>query len=380
MNLIEFIKRIFRKQPKMIEEKSTIIEEKKPILEGEKTLIVEDNPINRNQHIITPKEKRKEFLKENKAKEKIVSKGLDFAIDQYLNALIYQMQKGEEINSYRALTGLGGLDNKDAGHNFQNQNALINQIENNERLVLGRQPEDINKPAGFYHVITKGWEEPEEEMVKLYINAKRKNISLLSAELINELGEEDYYFKFIADENIAKTPRQEAIVIYTDEVKAQKILQALERIKSKNEKLFEGSEQGNPFMKRTLGNSVCYVPEVEEGKYIAEDGTESEIIPSYNNLLATTLYDSFINSMIRQSNKNINLRKRLANEKYVEGYLDSYAKMDDKQKYELRQEMKKSLKMAQMRNPKLDIIEMDTVNLQENPNRQDKNNDYTQTL
>ena len=54
--------------------------------------------------------------------------------------------------------------------------------------------------------------------------------------------------------------------------------------------------------------------------------------------------------------------------------------MDDKQKYELRQEMKKSLKMAQMRNPKLDIIEMDTVNLQENPNRQDRNNDYTQTL
>ena len=133
-------------------------------------------------------------------------------------------------------------------------------------------------------------------------------------------------------------------------------------------------------MKRTLGNSVCYVPEVDEGKYIAEDGTESKIIPSYNNLLATTLYDSFINSMIRQSNKNINLRKRLANEKYVEGYLDSYAKMDDKQKYELRQEMKKSLKMAQMRNPKLDIIEMDTVNLQENPNRQDRNNDYTQTL
>ena len=376
MKFIEFIKRIFRKQPKMIEEKSTITED----WEQDKTLIVEDNSIKEDTHIKTTREKREEFLKENKPKEKVVSKGLDFAIDQYLNALIYQMQNGKEINSYRALTGLGGLDNKDAGHNFQNQNALINQIQNNERLILSRQPKDINKPAGFYHVMTKGWEEPEEEMVKLYINAKRKNISLLSAELINELGEEDYYFKFIADENIAKTARQEAIVVYTDQVKAQKILQALERIKNRNGKLFEGSEQGNPFMKRTLGNSGCYVPEVDEEKYIAEDGTENKIIPSYNNLLATTLYDSFINSMIRQSNKNINLRKRLANEKYVEGYLDSYAKMDDKQKYELRQEMKKSLKMAQMRNPKLDIIEMDTVNLQENPNRQDRNNDYTQTL
>lgn len=379
MKFIEFIKRIFRKQPKMIEEKSTMTEEEKSILGGEKTLIVEDNPINKNQDIRTTREKREEFLKENRPKEKIVSKGLDFAIDQYLNALMYQMQNGEEINSYRVLTGLGGLDNKDSGHNFQNQNALINQIENNERLVLGRQPEDINEPAGFYHVMTKGWEEPEE-MVKLYINAKRKNISLLSAELINELGKEDYYFKFIADENIAKTARQEAIVVYTDQVKAQKILQALERIKNRNGKLFEGSEQGNPFMKRTLGNSVCYVPEVDDEKYIAEDGTENKITPSYNNLLATALYDSFINSMIRESGKNINLRKRLANAKHVEEYLDSYAKMDDKQKYELRQEMKKSLKMAQIRNPKLDIIEMDTIKVQENANRQDKNNDYAQTL
>lgn len=368
MKFIEFIKRIFRKQPKMIEEKSTITED----WEQDKTLIVEDNSIKEDTHIKTTREKREEFLKENKPKEKIVSKGLDFAIYQYLNALIYQMQNGKEINSYRALTGLGGLDNKDAGHNFQNQNALINQIENNERLVLGRQPEDINEPAGFYHVMTKGWEEPEEEMVKLYINAKRKNISLLSAELINELGEEDYYFKFIADENIAKTARQEAIVVYTDQVKAQKILQALERIKNRNGKLFEGSEQGNPFMKRTLGNSVCYVPEVDEEKYIAEDGTENKIIPSYNNLLATTLYDSFISSMIRESNKNINLRKRLANAKYVEEYLDSYDKMDDRQKYELRQEMKKSLKMAQIRNPNLDIIEMDTIKLQEKDDKQEQ--------
>lgn len=368
MKLIEFIKRIFRKQPKMIEEKSTITED----WEQDKTLIVEDNSIKEDAHIKTTREKREEFLKENKPKEKVVSKGLDFAIAQYLNALIYQMQNGKEINSYRALTGLGGLDNKDAGHNFQNQNALINQIENNKRLVLGRQPEDINEPAGFYHVMTKGWEEAEEEMVKLYINAKRKNISLLSAELINELGEEDYYFKFIADENIAKVARQEAIVVYTDQVKAQKILQALERIKNRNGKLFEGSEQGNPFMKRTLGNSVCYVPEVDEEKYIAEDGTENKIIPSYNNLLATTLYDSFINSMIRESDKNINLRKRLANAKYVEEYLDSYNKMDDRQKYELRQEMKKSLKMAQIRNPNLDIIEMDTIKLQEKDDKQEQ--------
>lgn len=36
--------------------------------------------------------------------------------------------------------------------------------------------------------------------------------------------------------------------------------------------------------------------------------------------------------------------------------------------------------MAQIRNPKLDIIEMDTIKVQENANRQDKNNDYAQTL
>ena len=64
--------------------------------------------------------------------------------------------------------------------------------------------------------MTEDWKEPEDGIIKLYINARRKNISLLSAELINELGEEDYYFKFIADENIAKRARQETIVVYTD--------------------------------------------------------------------------------------------------------------------------------------------------------------------
>lgn len=346
MDIIKYIKNMF----------SSVFGKKTKMLEAKTTSQDENNGFKKNTS------KRKEFIENNR--EEINPKGLNFAINQYLNSLIYQLQNEGRVNSYNALVSLGGISSKEPGKNLETQNELINRIENNKHFQLIRQPGDKDKPTNFFHIKANNYKVPQEA-IRLYINTERKNVAQLSTELINELGtDEQYYFKFISDEYISKKPRSETLVVYTDHLQINKMLQTLEHIKEKNPQFFEKRKIGNPFMKKYLDGCVLVAPEVNSKEYITEDN-KRKTAKSYNKLLSYALQDSFINAMHMRAEKSRRLKKEIANNEFLEEYLGTYIEMDDEQKYMLVEDMKKELKKAQERNPDLDIAGIEDVEVNE---------------
>ena len=85
MDIIKYIKNMF----------SSVFGKKTKMLEAKTTSQDENSEIKKNIS------KRKEFIENNR--EEINPKGLNFAINQYLNSLIYQLQNEGRVNSYNAL-------------------------------------------------------------------------------------------------------------------------------------------------------------------------------------------------------------------------------------------------------------------------------------
>ena len=346
MDIIKYIKNMF----------SSVFGKKTKMLEAKTTSQDENSEIKKNIS------KRKEFIENNR--EEINPKGLNFAINQYLNSLIYQLQNNGKVNSYNALVSLGGISSKEPGQNLEKQNELINRIENNKHFQLIRQPRDKDKPTNFFHINANNYK-VQKEGIRLYINTEREHIAQLSTELINELGtDEKYYFKFISDEYISEKPRSETLVIYTDHLQVNKMLQTLEHIKEKNPKIFEKSKIGNPFMKKYLDGCVAVTPLESSREYITQNNRKITA-ESYNDLLSCALQDSFVHGMYRIADKDKKLKEKMKSNKYLKEYLETYIEINDEQKYMLVEDMKKELKKAQERNPDLDIAGIEDVEVNE---------------
>lgn len=236
---------------------------------------------------------------------------LEFAIEQYLASLSYQTQNGEFYSPYNALVALCSIDNSVAGNNARNETELLKRIEKDKKSFVFSQS-NLNGDV-FYRHISHGSHKSKDEY-RLYINCKRENIAALARKFIDELGDSEYYFKFCADEHANKKRRSEQFVFYlgSDEIEMNNILQAIERTRQKNPKLFEASRNVNPFM-RKLTDYIGYAPEVE-GKFVNLHGQTIPISESYNTLLSEALDDAFYHSVKEVVARDLELSKKVKGE------------------------------------------------------------------
>ena len=86
-------------------------------------------------------------------------------------ALLYRRKNNDNINSYGALTDLGGLqDQKNPGKNPENEKIVLNKIRRDRRYSIQEQKSG-NGGVDFYHIL-KG--KHEKTVNRLYLNCKRE--------------------------------------------------------------------------------------------------------------------------------------------------------------------------------------------------------------
>ena len=219
---------------------------------------------------------------------------VEFAIEQYLFGLVEQQELGMWYSPYKALTALCSMDNSNGGRNAKNEENLMKKINQRNDIVVINQPSSSGGTC-FKHVAHGRLSGKED--YRLYINCKRENIAALADRFIEEFGDSAYYFKFCTDEHAAEIRRSEQFVFYVENEPGQvnEILQKIEKTKQKYPKLFEASQNMNPFMKN-LSGFIGYAPDVE-GIYKNLKGEKIPISHSYNSLLSTALEDSFLHSV-----------------------------------------------------------------------------------
>lgn len=194
------------------------------------------------------------------------------------------------------------------------------------------------------------------------MNCKQENVALLADKLATEFGDSKYYFKFGAAES--KSRRSEQFVFYlhdkTDTGEFSRIINTIEKVKSENPRLLDGSENINPFMKE-YGGYIAYAPEVKDPNFVGLDGKKREIDASYNTLLSEALNDSSILAMQKLCATKQDLAMRVQGIKIddISGFLATGAVNDVLQNPEYLKEfiedVKKSLTQLSMSNPQLDI-------------------------
>lgn len=103
------------------------------------------------------------------------------AIEQYLMALLYRRKNNDNINSYGALTDLGGLqDQKNPGKNPENEKIVLNKIRRDRRYSIKEQKSG-NGEVDFYHIF-KG--KHGKTVNRLYLNCKRENVAVLNGNIM----------------------------------------------------------------------------------------------------------------------------------------------------------------------------------------------------
>lgn len=282
---------------------------------------------------------------------------LDWAIEQYMSSLILQQNLYNKVYPYSALIQLGGMKNLTTGNNEQNQKELLDNIKKGKYgndVQIKEQRDKNDKNVEFYHICNNGmWSEGKD--YRIYLNCKKENVAMLASKLAEELKNQDYYFKFNSNE--VNSERSEQFVFYIDDDDdLNNKMMAINKIKQENPKLFEGSNNLNPFLK-TVDGYIGYAPEIHKGEYNALDGSSKKVAKSYNSLLSEALEDSFVSSMKSLAKKELNIDiseyidlNQIASSKLLDTIYD-----DNNLKAKFIESVKQNLKLASERNPELDI-------------------------
>lgn len=259
----------------------------------EKTIATADNQVT-----IAPKTEKQDPFHKVEIKETYPFKGtVDFAIEQFIAAMQYKYEQGNNVSAYSALISLSSLDNTFEGNNASNQAAFLNNVRSRvySKNMNESVQSDRNGTPAFYHFYTKPLIKHDS---RVYLNCKQENVALLADKLATNLGDSKYYFKFGAAET--KSRRSEQFVFYIDDSKDTgeftRVINCIEKVKKENPELLEGSENVNPFMK-TYNGYIAYAPEVKDPNYVGLDGRQKQIDPSYNTLLSEALNESTVDAL-----------------------------------------------------------------------------------
>lgn len=355
MNIIELIKNFFKPKKMFLPE---------PTQKEEKTQNGFYAPAeDKKEHNISAnfyENKRNHFTKQLSPKTKIAPyNSFEHAIEQYLQSLSYLYDKQHIVNSYKALTSLEAYSNQKPGDNKKVEENLINILKHNPNYNSDfkvMEQKSSNGNVGFYHIQSKNYSyQYSKDSIRLYINIQRENISKFSSQLIKQLRGEDFYFKFVSDNQLDENDRSESIVIYTDTNHLEKIVQAINIIQQENPELTRNSIGVNPFMKK-INNFTGYAPDVD-GTYINENNEIFNTSPSFNTLLSHVLEDSYVSVAKELIAKDKELTLLTNGEIYdnSEPYVQLYPLISKKYNAQLIENMKYKLQKAKIRNDRLDI-------------------------
>ena len=304
---------------------------------------------------------------------------LEAAIEQYVSAVGYYSQQNKNVSSYNVLTSLYAMSNQSPGQNLEKEQELMKYLKSQpDKYSIYEQGQ---KGVSFYHIKSQTQMPYDKaDTVRFYINTKRENIADLSGELVKEFGDEPFYFKFIADNQLDKRARTESVVIYEHSKNINRTLSIIEKIKQRNPKLFELSDkQSNPFLKKTCENVVSYAPEVS-GEYVDSNFKKQKIAASFNTELAVALGEAYIqatyevliknqkvlNHIDRRFIENMDKMKELIsldnNKPYdakinqsLSFFAQVYPQIAEKNKDDLIHKIRGKLIATKIRNPELDI-------------------------
>lgn len=307
-----------------------------------------------NNEIITGKEKRKQMQEELRKNIPLIqSNTLDYAIDQYLKSLYIMYKETGMLKSYKALTTLSSNEDKEDKGNKLKEEKFISKIKNNNKYrLIEQQSKALGAPC-FYHIKTQNYSfKDEKNAARLYINLKRENVTDFSEKFIEELGEQEFYFKFDSDKQMEVDKRSEKVVVYCKTSDLAEKVEAIRKVQLKYPKLLEGSKNTNPFLD-TIDGYISYAPDPKTGYFIKRDG-ETEKAQSFNTLLSKALLESFTYA----SNNLVKRHPEITNGKTYNdatAYIALYPQME-KYNNELIEYVKKEVEKEKTRNPDLQYI------------------------
>lgn len=307
----------------------------------------------------TFEEKRNEFvtrLKENvnDTYQEVIPKfrGIEGAIQQYINSYIYLAKTENRLDPYKALVNIAGKAEQGQSHTRE-QAIMLDDLKQSGYII--REQNRNDGQVAFYHIDNNAHKTYRqsgfEDNIRLYINPDRGNTFELVSEILNKMGKNPIYLKFMSDEQMSQTSRNEKIVIYTNDMMQKGntsnlnlVLNALNDIKKEKMNLFDGCEIMNPFMK-TVEGIAAYAPEPKTKNYIQRDGKIRQVAQSYNSFLSTALDESLSTALNEMTSTRTNT---------FEG-IQQLEKLMEYNPKELIEKVKLYLKQCQKNNPDIDI-------------------------
>lgn len=276
-------------------------------------------------------------------------KTVEGAIQQFLNAYVYESAKGDS-SVYSILTGLGGRVEQERFNPIA-ENLFLNNLKKNKQFNIK------NQHNAFYHIYNKEWQQAGLDIdTRLYLNPTRENLIPMVEEILKRNGNNPIYLKLETEAQMQQKAmknegRSEKIVIYANGGKdgnLGRIGQILTQIKNEKPEIFKGCEYMNPFMKNIDG-IASYAPSPNTSNFIRLDGQTVNVSKSYNSFLAEALEESMNQALndIAMSRK-INGFDQLSRTQQVQKLLET---SPDK----IILPMKRYLAQCQRNNPILDI-------------------------
>lgn len=276
-------------------------------------------------------------------------KTVEGAIQQFLNAYVYESAKGDS-SVYSILTGLGGRVEQERFNPIA-ENLFLNNLKKNKQFNIK------NQHNAFYHIYNKEWQQAGLDIdTRLYLNPTRENLIPMVEEILKRNGNNPIYLKLETEAQMQQKAmknegRSEKIVIYANGGKdgnLGRIGQILTQIKNEKPEIFKGCEYINPFMKNIDG-IASYAPSPNTSNFIRLDGQTVNVSKSYNSFLAEALEESMNQALndIAMSRK-INGFDQLSRTQQVQKLLET---SPDK----IILPMKRYLAQCQRNNPILDI-------------------------
>ena len=276
-------------------------------------------------------------------------KTVEGAIQQFLNAYVYESERGNS-SVYSILTGLGGRVER-GQRNPIAENELLNDLKQNKQFNI------INQNNAFFHIQNEAWKHAGVGIdTRLYLNPANENLIPMVEEILKRNGNNPIYLKLETEAQMQQKAmknegRSEKIVIYANGGKdgnLGRIGQILTQIKNEKPEIFKGCEYMNPFMKNIDG-IASYAPSPNTSNFIRLDGQTVNVSKSYNSFLAEALEESMNQALndIAISRK-INGFDQLSRTQQVQKLLET---SPDK----IILPMKRYLAQCQRNNPILDI-------------------------
>lgn len=277
------------------------------------------------------------------------TKTVEGAIQQFLNAYVYESARGDS-SVYSILTGLGGRVEQKRFNPIA-ENLFLNNLKQNKQFNIK------NQHNAFYHIYNKEWQQAGLDIdTRLYLNPTRENLIPMVEEILKRNGNNPIYLKLETEAQMQQKAmknegRSEKIVIYANGGKdgnIGRIGQILTQIKNEKPEIFNGCEYMNPFMKNIDG-IASYAPSPNTSNFIRLDGQTVNVSKSYNSFLAEALEESMNQALndIAMSRK-INGFDQLSRTQQVQKLLET---SPDK----IILPMKRYLAQCQRNNPILDI-------------------------